>query len=78
MPNIERTAWLWVGFDGTGGMLRVKGGRTLYESAENNGGEQVRLARLDITDGGLRQVNRYVDADTVLEFVPDARTPNAR
>jgi hypothetical protein len=66
----ERIAWLWVGFDGTDGDLRVKGGRMLYEAADNNGGETVRLARLAATDDGLRQINRYVEWDTVLEFVP--------
>lgn len=50
--------------------VRVKGGRTLYESVGNEGGEKVRLARLDTTDG-LRAVVRYVDADTILEVVRD-------
>jgi hypothetical protein len=68
----QRTAWLWIGFGGEGGDLRVKGGRTLYEAADNFGGEKVRLARLNVTDNGLRQVNRYVDADTILEFIPRA------
>jgi hypothetical protein len=49
-------------------LVRVKGGRTLYESVDNNGGEKVRLSRLDTTDG-LRAIVRYVDPDTEMEVV---------
>ncbi len=49
-------------------LVRVKGGRTLYEAVDNFGGEKVRLSRLDTADG-LRQVNRYVAHDTTLEVV---------
>ena len=68
----KRTAWDWIGFAGDGGQLRVEGGRTLYEAADNNGGAHVRLARLVEEDGRLRQINRYVDPHTPLEFVPEA------
>lgn len=66
------TAWDLIGFDGTSGMVRVVGGRALYEAVDyqdSRGGKLVRLSRLDVTAGGLRQVDRYVDPDTPLEVV---------
>lgn len=71
------TAWDFIGFDGTGGHVRIVGGRTLYEAVDYNdsrGGKLVRLARLEVEAWGLHQVNRYVDPDTPLEFVPDEAT----
>lgn len=66
------TAWDAIGYDGDG-YLRIVGGRTLYEAAtfyDNTPGDRVKLSRLDTTsDGLLRQVNRYVDPDTLLEEV---------
>lgn len=65
------TAWEAIGFDGDG-LLRIKGGRALYEAAIFYDGTRqrcVKLARLEPGDGGLRQVNRYVDPDTELEVV---------
>jgi hypothetical protein len=72
-------AWDLIGFDGRDGSVRIKGGRALYESVDYNDttpGEQVRLSRLDqvkCDDGRwrLRQVDRYVAPDTILEVVPD-------
>lgn len=61
---------------GTYGRVRIVGGRTLYEAVDNFGGERVRLAYLTTVepDGTkrLRPTTRYVDADTPVEFVPDA------
>lgn len=54
--------------EGTPYSVRVQGGRTLYEAVGNDGGDKVRLARLDTSDG-LRAVVRYVDHDTTLEVV---------
>lgn len=62
-------AWDFVGYDGSG-QLRIVGGRTLYETADNTAADRVRLARLVYaTPGRLRQINRYVPADTRLEVV---------
>jgi hypothetical protein len=52
--------------------VRIVGGRALYEAViynDETGGQNVRLARLDSTPEGLRQTDRYVDADTRLELV---------
>lgn len=80
-----KTAWELIGFDGNVADdklnedvpvgVRVKGGRTLYEAVVFNDatpGERVRLDRLVSDSDGLHVVNRYVDADTVLEVVWDA------
>jgi ribosomal protein S28E/S33 len=64
------TAWDLIG---TPNLVRIKGGRTTYESVsfEDTGrATKVRLSRLDAKDG-LRQINRYVDPDTVMEIVPE-------
>jgi hypothetical protein len=68
------TAWTMIGWDD--GKFRVKGGRVEYEtviySARRNPA-RVTLARLEPSSVGLRQINRRVDPDTVLEFCdPDA------
>lgn len=59
-------------------LVRIKGGRTLYESVDNNGGEKVRLSRLAAGERfygsslpPLRAVTRYVDADTELEVIKE-------
>jgi hypothetical protein len=67
------SAWDLIGFDGTNGLsVRVVGGRTLYEGVifyDDTRGTRVKLARIDTSSGFLRQVSRYVDADTQLELV---------
>lgn len=70
------TAWNLIGFDsdwdGKFASVRVKGGRTLYEAVmfiDNGRSDRPRLARLEADGGGIRQVNRYVDPDTVCEIV---------
>lgn len=66
------TAWDLIGYDGPD-FVRIKGGRALYEAVmylDNTPGEQVKLARLDATADGLREISRYVDPDTELEIVP--------
>ncbi len=72
------TAWDLIGFDseweGETAGVRIKGGRTVYEAVMFNDGarsEKPRLARLDTSDGYLRQVNRWVDADTIVEVVSE-------
>lgn len=80
-------AWDLIGFDGAmpyepersemgEGLVRVKGGRALYEGVSFNDdtrGEQVKLWRLESGGRGLHVVARWVDADTEMEFVPDAQ-----
>jgi hypothetical protein len=54
--------------------VRIKDGRTLYEAVDYNDhtpGDKVRLARVTVTADGIRQINRWVDADTTLEVVLD-------
>lgn len=80
------TAWSLVGFDGQfpyddqhdgsnpKGRVKIVGGRALYDAVMFNSGgwaENVKLARLEADSRGLREVSRYVDPDTLLEFVPD-------
>lgn len=66
------TAWDLIGFDGSDGKsVRIVGGRALYEAVlfrDDTPGDRVLLARLDTRDG-LRQVNRWVPYDTLLEVV---------
>lgn len=69
-------AWDLIGFDGNWegetASVRVKGGRTLYEAVmfiDGGRATKPRLARLEATADGIRQVNRYVDPDTVCEIV---------
>lgn len=65
----ECTAWAAIGWDD--GPFRIKGGRTKYEAVmynAHNNGRLVKLARLD-TKHGVREVSRYVEPDTVLEFL---------
>lgn len=61
-----KTAWELIGFYG---QVKVKGGRTVYESVDyrdDTPGTKVRLARLG---ENLRQINRWVDPDTELEVI---------
>lgn len=79
MSDVMRTATAWdsIGFDD--GRFRVRGGRTKYEAVTYNcatGGRMVKLSRLKILPrqedrlfSGLREVVRYVEPDTVLEFL---------
>lgn len=68
----EATAWDLIGFDNPETCVRVKGGRALYEAVifyDDTPGERVKLARLEAGSDGIRQINRYVAADTILEVV---------
>lgn len=70
----ERTAWAAIGWDD--GPFRIKGGRAIYEAVSYNYNRRlVKLARLD-TEHGIREVKRYVDPDTILEFLPIPRMKN--
>lgn len=56
------------------GVYRLPGGRARYEAVLYNDatarGTRVRLARLEATaDGGLHQVNRWVDWDAIVEVI---------
>lgn len=50
---------------------QIVGGRALYELASNQGGDLVRLGRLDTTRGNLHSVYRYVAPDTPMRLVKD-------
>lgn len=66
---IEKAAWEAIGFDN--GKFKIAGGNTYYESVMFNCSgrqEKVLLAKLKAEGNSLRQINRYVDADTLLEF----------
>lgn len=68
------TAWQSIGWDD--GLFKIKGGRQLYEAVFFNcdtSGEKVILSRLKVVEkdgefAGIKEVSRYVDPDTVLEF----------
>lgn len=50
--------------------FRVKRGRVMWEDARASRGEtSVRIARLEVTDAGLRQVNAWVPWETEVEPV---------
>lgn len=66
----SNTAWSLIGWDD--GPIRIKGGRTIYEAVMfSDGGRQkmVLLAYLVPTERGIKQVNRYVPIDTVIEVM---------
>jgi hypothetical protein len=69
-------AWDLIGFggtvDGRSASVRLATGRVLYEAVDGGEAANVRLARLDVVPGGLRQVNRWVHPDTPLVVVLDA------
>lgn len=50
-------------------LVRLKGGRTLYEAAYQTRTQNIRLARLVVDGSALYQVNRYVPHDAVVELV---------
>lgn len=53
------------------GKFCVKGGTARYEAVMYNAsrnGNLVKLARLEVSNGRVREVSRYVLPDTVLEF----------
>ena len=58
---------------GASGAFRLLGGRTVYDpvmfDAATVRGDRVRLVRLDVSSGRLRQINRYVDWDQPLEVL---------
>jgi hypothetical protein len=64
-----------VGFDGPdGAMVRLVGGRVLYDSVREGPSQRakrVRLERLDSDEYGLKLVVRYVNPDTPMEIIPD-------
>lgn len=60
---------------GHNGQYRLPGGHTVYEGVMFNEasarGDRVRLARLDTSGGGIRQVNRWIDWDQPVEVISD-------
>lgn len=70
--SVLKKAWELIGHEGT---FKVAGGRVTYENVDFNDaspGDKVRLARLEPVDWmKLRQINRYVDADTLIEVIED-------
>jgi hypothetical protein len=68
------TAWELIGLVPDNARVRIQGGRALYDEVifwDDTPGEKVLLARLDVGARGLKQVNRYVEHNTVLEIVYD-------
>jgi hypothetical protein len=63
-------AWDLIGHEGA---VRIVGGRQVYEAVvycDHTSGVQVKLSRLEAqSDGTLRQINRYIDPDTILEVL---------
>jgi hypothetical protein len=60
---------------GQEGAFRLPGGRTVYEAVMYDEatarGDRPRLARLDTSSGGIRQINRWVDWDQPIEIIPE-------
>lgn len=53
---------------GREGVFRLPGGRVNYEAVMAPiSGDRPRLARIELTDDGPRQVNRYVDWDQPID-----------
>jgi hypothetical protein len=70
-PGTRAPAWDFIGYDGPH-WLRIVGGRALYEAAiyyDDTPGDHVKLVRIDTSRGYLRQIERRVNPDTVLEVV---------
>lgn len=72
----EAKAWDCIGYDGT---FRIKGGRACYDAISYNCSRNpstVLLSRLGnyhgTTSRGIRQYNRRVGLDTMLEFLEPA------
>lgn len=73
----EATAWDLIGWDS--GLIRIRGGRAIYEAVMYNcsrNGKMVKLARLDsvLCDDGvyrLSEVKRYVNPDTMIEILEE-------
>lgn len=54
----------------TGANVRLKGGRAGYEAVLiRDNGDAIRVARLDADEFGLKQINRYVSANQILEVI---------
>ncbi len=72
MTMITRPACALIGHEGT---FRLPGGRATYEAVMYDEARarsaRPRLARLDVTRDGIRQVNRWVDWDQPVEVITD-------
>jgi len=70
--NLTRPAHELIGEEG---LFRLPGGRTVYEAVMYDEatarGSRPRLARLDTSRGGIRQVNRWVDWDQPVEVISE-------
>jgi hypothetical protein len=69
-------AWDLIGFGGTAGgrtasVVTVGGRGVRYEAVDGGEAANVRLARLEVTPDGIRQVNRWVDPDALVMVVLD-------
>ncbi len=49
--------------------FRLKGGSVVWEQAENNNGQKtVKISRIEVYPC-LKQVTKYIDPDTEIEFI---------
>lgn len=67
--GVKVTAWDVIGSER---LVKIKGGRSVYENAyysDERGADNVRLDRIKVEPQGLRVINRYVDPDTEIIFV---------
>ena len=72
--SIEYSAWDLAAdgwWEELGYSAQIVGGRVLYELAGNQGGELVRLGRLDTSQGAPHSIYRYVKADTRMRLVKE-------
>jgi len=67
--SIHKAAWDMVGWDD--GEFRIKGGRAKYQAVMfdcSTQGNKVMVARIECGHEGIRQISRYIDGETMLEF----------
>ena len=68
-PLATLPAWKLIGWDD--GFIRIKGGRTMYESCDGSGGKNVLLQRLDCTGDWPKSIRRYISADAMIDVMED-------
>lgn len=69
MPLATLPAWKLIGWDD--GLIRIQGGRTMYESCDGSGGKNVLLQRLDCSGVWPKAVRRWIPSETMIEVMED-------